>query len=120
MKQFVEFVKWFIYSLNPANGGFSITWNTLDKDIRFIGFREEYYDGSFYCFGFWFWHIVLNDNTTNPPTWKSHYEIREAIKEILKDPALIESDLGYHLLSDNRWTRFYTKEELNRREQNKA
>lgn len=36
----------------------SITFfNYLEKDIRYFGYKQWYYDGPIYTFGFWFFNV---------------------------------------------------------------
>jgi hypothetical protein len=52
--------------------GFAIEWCWLVKSVRYLGYNYWRYDGDFYCFGFWFWHIYI---TTNPHCYLSEEEI---------------------------------------------
>lgn len=44
--------------------GYKLGSCSLTKDVRYVGYCMDYYDGPVYCFGFWYFHIYLY-----PPTW---------------------------------------------------
>jgi hypothetical protein len=61
--------------------GYAIECCTLsNKDVsgvRYIGPRHLRYDGDFYCFGFWYFHVYL---TNSPHALYTIEEIKESIK----------------------------------------
>lgn len=62
-----EFFGWLVWSIRYKN----LKWdqNLLPPDVRYIGPKYDYYDGPFYMFGFWYWHIYLHDQLSEEE-WK--------------------------------------------------
>jgi hypothetical protein len=67
-------------SLKFKNQGFAIEWCSLAKRYRYFGYEHNYYDGDFYNFGFWFFHIYL---TTNPHCYLTNADIERNITKNL-------------------------------------
>lgn len=36
-----------------------IYWNLLPKELRYWGYKQDWYDGPVPCFGFWFFHFYI-------------------------------------------------------------
>lgn len=100
--------------MSPKADGMQIQWCYLKNErisdgsrIRYVGFRKMYYDGPFYCFGFWFYNIILEPMGSN--TYYV-YDYRKALEEVIK----INPEM--HLLSDNETVREYAQNYLKTRE----
>lgn len=56
---------------------FAICANWLVPEVRYLGFKKDYYDGTFWNFGLWYWHFYITDN---PHFVLSKREIEENIR----------------------------------------
>jgi hypothetical protein len=52
----------------------------LKPDARYVGYEHDYYEGDFWCFGFWFFHIVA---TNDARFYLSEEEIEADIAEFV-------------------------------------
>jgi hypothetical protein len=50
--------------------------NWLPKEVRYLGYYVEYYDGERYCLGFWFFHVyyILSEPTLNIPVSRTSWQ----------------------------------------------
>ena len=104
-KDFFEFLRWF-FTMSPRADGMQIQWCYLENEKdRYFGFKKDWFDGPFYCFGFWFYQIVLEPLGSNMYFVHHH---RKALEEAVKvNPEI-------HLLSDNKIVRELAENYLKR------
>ena len=57
--------------------GWAIEQCWLVKSVRYLGYKHDYYDGDFHCFGLWFWHFYV---TNNPHCVYTEEEIKANIE----------------------------------------
>lgn len=115
MKSFIEFLRWF-FTMSPKADGIMIQWCYLKplvfkgKRLRYLGFAKDYYDGPHYCFGFWFYHIILSPLGSES---YRNYDLRMSLNEATK------LDPDYHLLSSDKAVRASAMEHIRERNRNR-
>jgi hypothetical protein len=93
-----EFLHW-LFTLSFKEDGFQLSWNTLPSKYGYLGFKKEFYDGPMFCFGFYFWHVVITPGAF--PSMMETYDLRDALLDA------VEINPEVHLLSNNKTVREY-------------
>ena len=63
---------------------YTVAWNSLPKDVRYLGFKKEYYDGPIYCFGLWYWHIYVQQGGFSWVMFSENKLLKNTLIELTK------------------------------------